>query len=216
LPIHLTTDFSAYEDLTDETKAELSNLAILLVSKGARLDIPHEGLLPIHYVCAKQNGNLEVLKAILKTGFDANSKDIIGWTGLDYAKSAGFSQLVNLLNDMKTELKEKDMGNNVSDTAEASMQGEALGGAIVEEIHESFVSIGTAISDTVNEIGMEIGKSIGEAIGPAMLKYAQYKLLIEFMAGGILPGMLFSIKSLSARRALDLNALELTDDVLYV
>lgn len=91
LPIHAVTDFSSYDKLSEEVQASLNDLAILLVEKGAKLDIRYEGLLPIHYVCASQNGSLMVLQAILATGFDPNAQDIVGETALHHAIKAGVS-----------------------------------------------------------------------------------------------------------------------------
>ena len=91
LPIHAVTDFSAYTYLSPEVRAGLNDLAILLIKNGAKLDVSHEGMLPIHYVCEKHNGSLEVLEAILQTGVDPNSKDLAGVTAVEYAMQAGDS-----------------------------------------------------------------------------------------------------------------------------
>ena len=91
LPIHAVTDFSAYDELSVDVRASLHSLAILLIENGAKLDIAHEGLLPIHYVCAHKNGSLAVLRAILNKGFDPNVQDTAGETALHHAIKAGES-----------------------------------------------------------------------------------------------------------------------------
>lgn len=90
-PIHAVVDFSSHEELSSTDKASLHQLASNLIKRGVRLDVECEGLMPIHYVCAKQNGNLEVLNAILETGFNPNTPDNIGETPLHHALKAGES-----------------------------------------------------------------------------------------------------------------------------
>lgn len=90
-PIHAVVDFSFHDELSSEEKTSLHRLAICLIRRGAQLDVEREGLLPIHYVCAKQNGCLEVLNAILDAGFDPNTPDNIGETPLHHAIKAGVS-----------------------------------------------------------------------------------------------------------------------------
>jgi len=88
-PIHAVVDFSSHDELSPEEKTSLHNLAVCLIRRGVRLDVECEGLMPIHYVCARENGCLKVLEAILETGFDPSTPDNIGETPLHHALKAG-------------------------------------------------------------------------------------------------------------------------------
>lgn len=98
LPIHFVTDLSAYDEINEDTKQQMSKVALALIKKGARLDIPLKGMLPMHY--AAYNGRLEVLQAIKNKGFDLSTTDESGFDCLYYAQQKEHTSLIEYISSV--------------------------------------------------------------------------------------------------------------------
>ena len=67
----------------------------LMLSKNIR-DLPYQGMYPIHYAC--KQGNVNVLKLLIKHGFDIETVDqYLNWTPLYFCASKGNLECIKLL-----------------------------------------------------------------------------------------------------------------------